>query len=161
MKNQNIHLTFNKFHLLCCVLTFRVDKNMVILVCLLSNALCITILPVLHRFPGMVMLVFWYGVFLGAPDTLSNVMLIKVFGKEVSVFWRVYKVDMTSWIFFNTKIFNISSELYRYQNTWCKLFTSWNKKILIYSLKNVPQQNIYSNSAEKRDPIRAINTFSK
>ena len=61
----------------------RVDKNLAMTVCLISNALSITVLPVLHKFMGMVMFVFLYGFFLGTPDTLVNVMLIKAFGKEV------------------------------------------------------------------------------
>uniref|UniRef100_A0A7M5X365 Uncharacterized protein n=1 Tax=Clytia hemisphaerica TaxID=252671 RepID=A0A7M5X365_9CNID len=62
----------------------RVDKNLAMTICLISNALSITILPILHKFMGMVIFVFLYGFFLGTPDTLANVMLIKVFGKEVA-----------------------------------------------------------------------------
>ena len=38
----------------------------------------------MHHLLGMIIFVLLYGMFLGTPDTLSNVMLIKVFGKEVT-----------------------------------------------------------------------------
>ena len=52
--------------------------------CLVGNALSISFIPVLHKFSGMLFFVLMYGVFLGTPDTLTNVMLVKIFGKEVS-----------------------------------------------------------------------------
>ena len=61
----------------------RVDVNMTIAVCLICNALCMAILPVMHKYSHMLFLVLLYGVFLGSPDTLSNVTLIETFGKEV------------------------------------------------------------------------------
>lgn len=66
------------------IIVSSVDKNLAITICLLSNAACITILPILHRYVGMILFVLFYGVFLGIPDTLSNVMLVNVFGKEVA-----------------------------------------------------------------------------
>jgi len=70
------------------VIVSRVDVNMTIAVCLICNALCMAILPVMHKYSHMLFLVLLYGVFLGSPDTLSNVTLIETFGKEVAPYMQ-------------------------------------------------------------------------
>ena len=45
--------------------------------------MCITFIPTLHDFGTMIFLVLSYGLSLGIPDCLTNVMLVKIFGKEV------------------------------------------------------------------------------
>lgn len=59
------------------------DTNLLISICLVSNAMCITFIPTLHDFGMMILLVLGYGLSLGIPDCLTNVMLVKIFGREV------------------------------------------------------------------------------
>lgn len=67
-------------------LAVSMDTNFVISACLVSNAMCITFIPTLHDFGTMIFLVLSYGLSLGIPDCLTNVMLVKIFGKEVAPF---------------------------------------------------------------------------